>query len=1105
MANPIANPPEVLSVLPTEAHQPLSIRRLSTTRIVKILTAEENEYLHTLTPQKRLSHLCRKIMRLANIRLQKKGITPKSLGDEIELQGLFELIIEKQDVGEGFSLLYYTRQISTLSKLAQSLLKLGGEASKMQSSRVEMIGFLFREQTYHNSNKTSETHDDLYALTTSDAWREISHLTEFEFPQTILMRILENKVHNVVYQPLVGNALRNEKDFKEGEELHITRYFDKFITQLTSRIRPQASLYRLKTFCNKEEKIPKKETQVKIELGAVRFQKQFALADYPPLLDHLSKIHHGQKTYFVKVGEKQKILDEKGEEEKDCEELAFWKYLKPVDPSEKAALEQLMNQSIWKAFQEGISLPLFFAHRLVKDYATSSSFWLVSHLIPQDKRKDCKWDSAKSAQEILHLLREVVPSLEECQNADDFAKILKEIKIEFKVREKIEKSSLRKMFGGEIRITESQKSYFLVGGLWLALSPDYLRWVQVEFRKLLQDCLLKPGDPRNLPHPWPADKAIKEAKENGAGLYAEDFYNRSYASLDNYLVGDRVLVEKIELFDLLYRLDSGITQEVVLYHVKKGFGQQTRDAVSQIRVSLALVHEYLSDSADKKLTRLDQLCNDLEARYPNCLEKVGQKKGLIDAFKREQLTYAYAVYDDSSSNRSLWDEVNRKEKLTVEDFEAIEDKKNNILSQTIVKSLQAEGFLAADGLLTTKFHGTTKEEFKEIISKRLNCTKSKADDLHKRICNLAVSPYDSLIARLELLKLRKQVESKQIKFRICEIPKAENVKKEIENDEESCGSDVLKIPSLPVVKKKPILTEGSIFTYKGNRFQIEETVGDGTCGLHAVFGEPNASGAFFYPGGAQVARESFADGLKSCLNDPMHPRKSEVRSAYENLILDLLIDRGAQGINGKVLTSKLGVSAKEYQRKFNTFKEQRQNAMQNLESTFGKTFNKMQDKKARKFQDLMNILSPGLNPEEKNTQAQLYKDNPKQLSAAFDEKREAIRQFFCAPGFTIKYSAPVKPFNAIMQAETDLDKLKEEICHQPEVFNAYLACIQDLDYWFETNEICLAGLLRGQAVRIFAQTGTGEITIADQVLIEGGDVCPIFHHGRHFCRCTSFK
>ncbi|CAF24379.1 hypothetical protein [Candidatus Protochlamydia amoebophila] len=1103
MVNPIANPAQVLPVLPTEPHQPLSIRRLSTTRIVKMLTTEENEHLHTLTPQKRLSHLCCKIMRLANARLQKKGITPKSIGDEIEHRGLFELVIEKQDVGEGFSLLYYTRQISTLSKLAQSLLKLGGEASKMQSSRVEMIGFLFRQHIYSTSNKKQKK-EDIYALTTSDAWREISHLTEFEFPQAILMRLLENKVHHVVYQPLVGNALRNEKDFKEGEELHITRYFDKFITQLTSRVRPQASLYCLKSFCNKGEKIPKNATQVKIELGAVRFQKQFALADYPSLLDHLSKIHHGQKTYLVKVGEKQKILG-KGEEEKDHIDLAFWKYLKPVDPSEKAALEQLMDQSIWKAFQEGISLPLFFAHRLVKDYATSSSFRLVSHLIPQRKRKDCKWDSAKSAQEILHLLREVVPSLEKCQNADDFAKILKEIKIEFKVREKIEKSSLRKMFGGEIRITESQKSYFLVGGLWLSLSPDYLRWVRTEFRGLLRDCLLKPGDRRNLTHPWPANEAIKEAKKNGEGLYAEDVYNRSYASLDNYLIGDRVLVEKIELFDLLYMLDFGTTQEVILYHVKKGFGQETRDAASQIRVSLALVHEFLSDSAAKKPTRLDQLCEALEKRYPNCLEKVGQRQGLIDAFKRNQLTYTYAVYDDSSSNRSLWDEVNRKEELTVEDFEAINDKKKNISSQTIVESLQAAGFLAADGLLTTKFHGTTKKEFKEIISKQLNWTKSKADVLHKRICDLAVSPYDSLIARLELLKLRKQVESKQIKFRICEISKAGNVKKEIEN-EESRGSDVLKIPSLPVVKEIPILTEGSIFTYKDDRFQIEKTLGDGTCALHAVFGEPNASGYFFYPGGSEVARKSFADDLTKCLNNPMHPRKSEVSSAYEKLILDLLIGRGAQGINGKVLTSKLRVSGKEYQRKSNTFEKKRQKAVQDLESAFFKTFNKMQNKNAVKFPNLMNILNPDLNPKEKNTWAQLYRDNPKQLSAAFDQKREAIRQFFCADGFTKAYNAPVKFFKAIEQAEDELEKIEEEICHQPEVFNAYLACIQDLDYWFETNEICLAGLLRGQAVRIFAQTGNGEITIADEELIEGGgDVRLIFHYGRHFMRCTPLK
>ncbi|WP_213105589.1 hypothetical protein [Candidatus Protochlamydia amoebophila] len=977
----------------------------------------------------------------------------------------------------------------------------------MQSSRVEMIGFLFRQHMYSNSNKTPETHDDLYALTTSDAWREISHLTEFEFPQAILMRLLEKKVHHVVYQPLVGNALRNEKDFKEGEELHITRFFDKFITQLTSRVRPQASLYRLKSFYNKGEKIPKKETQVKIELGTVRFQKQFALADYPPLLDHLSKIHHGQKTYLVKVGEKQKILDEKGEEEKDCEDLAFWKYLKPVDPSEKAALEQLMDQSIWEAFQKKISTSLFITHRLVKDYVTSSSFQLVSDLIPQHKKKDCIWDSAKSAQEILDLLREVVPSLEKCQNADDFAKILKEIKIEFKVREKIEKSSLRKMFGGEIRITESQKSYFLVGGLWLSLTPDYLRWVQLKFRKLLKDCLLKPKaeDPRSLPHPWPTDEAIEKAKKGRKGLYAEDVYNRSYASEENYLVGDRVLVEKIELFDLLYRLECGTTQEVILYHVKKGFGQQTRDAVSQIRVSLALVHEFLSDSAAKKPTRLDQLCEALEKRYPNCLEKVGQRQGLIDAFKRNQLTYTYAVYDGSSSNRSLWDEVNQKEKLTVKDFEAIDGKKKNISSQTIVNSLQAEGFLTEDGLLTTKFHGTTKEEFKEIISKQLNWTKSKADVLHKRICDLAVSPYDSLIARLELLKLRKQVESKQIKFRICEIPKVEIVKKEIEN-EESRGSDVLKIPSLPVVKEIPILTEGSIFTYKDNRFQIEETVGDGTCGLHAVFGKQNASGSFFYPGGAQVARKSFADELNACLNDPTNLKKDVVNQCYQVLILDLLIGTGAKGTNGRILANKLGTPANEYQRKFDTLEKKRQKAEQKLKPTFCETFKKMQDKKARKFQDLMKILSPDLNSVERNIQAQQYKNDLNQLSAAFDEKREAIQQFFCEPGFTKAYTAPVKFFKTIEQIESELEKIEEEICHQPVVFNAYLACIQDPVYWFETNEICLAGLLRGQAVRIFAQTGNGEITIADEELIEGvGDVCSIFHHGRHFSRCTPLK
>ncbi len=61
---------------------------------------------------------------------------------------------------------------------------------------------------------------------------------------------------------------------------------------------------------------------------------------------------------------------------------------------------------------------------------------------------------------------------------------------------------------------------------------------------------------------------------------SEKDYNKSYSTENGFIVGDRITVKYIELFDLMFQDQK--SNSTFLYHVKKDFGQTTRVACSQV-------------------------------------------------------------------------------------------------------------------------------------------------------------------------------------------------------------------------------------------------------------------------------------------------------------------------------------------------------------------------------------------------------------------------------------------------------------------------------------------------------------------------------------------
>jgi hypothetical protein len=58
------------------------------------------------------------------------------------------------------------------------------------------------------------------------------------------------------------------------------------------------------------------------------------------------------------------------------------------------------------------------------------------------------------------------------------------------------------------------------------------------------------------------------------------------------------------------------------------------------------------------------------------------------------------------------------------------------------------------------------------------------------------------------------------------------------------------------------LSEGGGFSYRGVKFRVCTTVGDGACALHALLGKKLPTGTYFYPGGGAQARKDYLNALQ---------------------------------------------------------------------------------------------------------------------------------------------------------------------------------------------------------------------------------------------------
>lgn len=275
-----------------------------------------------------------------------------------------------------------------------------------------------------------------------------------------------------------------------------------------------------------------------------------------------------------------------------------------------------------------------FCHKKYSDFLEANKY-----IAKRGESEIGDWQEIENAQQILDSLKNKI----ELTNIDDFEKdFTKNIKI---VSEHTEEPFLNTSdsiichLHGELSVDD--KTYFLIDKEWCFVEDGFLKILSNEFESYLKkDVYCK------IP--------LNNWDKGGEGQY-----NESHLNKNNFLVGDRIILNGIELFDLLY-LDR---DNLYIIQVKDGLGASTRDACSQLRNSSKLIEESLKDINNKKLKEFYHKLHKCNVSYTqnqnfkNQLQTIGTEVEFINKFKKSNRCYVLAfrygeAKDDISKTKS---------------------------------------------------------------------------------------------------------------------------------------------------------------------------------------------------------------------------------------------------------------------------------------------------------------------------------------------------------------------------------------------------------------------------------------------------------------------
>lgn len=352
------------------------------------------------------------------------------------------------------------------------------------------------------------------------------------FGMEVLARLVKKsttEIKQIEQLGLFGIELGSQRFFRENHSLASEDDFGKIYKTMLASIE--------KEDFEKLGIVQKRETTKKLSISGSSSLEVSSNFSYPELVTRIMKIEN-------------LLNNEEGVEFNQFYRLPVSE-LRPI----KAALNDALLGYAYEQYLNGESVDFFSPNIFSYLKSVETQFYNESSAAISI----IEFSSSKNFHSII--LQLVEDELIDSSNVETFKNSLKESKGEFKISGESFysfASSLDNWICGEVEYLD--KKYFKMDSSWYAYKESLDDYSNMFFRNFDFNTSVVPV---NL-NPWLTGH--------------EGPYNESYIDTDNFIVGDRAYLNHIEMADIIKVTDD----QIFLYHVKKGLGQDTRILINQI-------------------------------------------------------------------------------------------------------------------------------------------------------------------------------------------------------------------------------------------------------------------------------------------------------------------------------------------------------------------------------------------------------------------------------------------------------------------------------------------------------------------------------------------
>ena len=400
-----------------------------------------------------------------------------------------------------------------------------------------------------------------FCFTGGSANYAIADFIDIAFPLDVMKRIVDpEKIKEAKSRSMTGELYAREHLYRGYSTISAAESFGQVWSDLSASVKesiwedPDMSVMLG----------PKKRISVEVK----NFFKLKKSVDFPTILRLISR------------------LNELTEEPINREVEEAFSFLESVrlikEHTLKEALKNEVMTALYAYVTEGGELDYDYCNVNYDDYLDASEYGFAYRnlLLPS-------FETNPTAEEVIDRAKEFLETehFEALESLEKFCEHISHFRMETSQDEPLHQTSgtIFQHLHGEVNY--GGKNYFLVDKEWYEIRDNFIESIANDFTKYASDDSFITRNSISL-NSWTTGR--------------EGVYNDSYFTNSNFIVGDRITINGIEVFDLLYHGDPN---NLYVIHVKKGLGGKTRESCSQIRNSAKLIQTSIN-SGNKKLKEL---------------------------------------------------------------------------------------------------------------------------------------------------------------------------------------------------------------------------------------------------------------------------------------------------------------------------------------------------------------------------------------------------------------------------------------------------------------------------------------------------------------------